>query len=207
MAQPVAMAVLADETPFFNADAEGTAAEETPREEDPNFLGMTATGQAMPTNGPAASPAHARPSISRGLVVGLSAGGLLLFSSLCMGMVFVISKMSGCDEKPLKNPGSLHIIEAKFSMPSKTITPPDRKFVLVKFERIDYKGPVRLSLKDLPERVNSTPKVLPAGATQGDIAFTVSLMTEFPPPTPIKVVLEGDGGVRAETTLELIIVP
>ena len=96
------------------------------------------------------------------------------------------------DDKPIKGgvSGSIEITKVRLSVP--TVTPGQRKFVQVFFKRIDYKGPVKVSLKNLPAYIDAKPTIIPEKKSEGEIAFWVSADPDLNPPltSTVRVILE-----------------
>ena len=97
----------------------------------------------------------------------------------------------------------MEITKAKFSMPKGTVEPGDRKFVLVWINRVDFKGPVTVTLEGLPDGVKSQQVVFPPNVDSDQISFSVSFGTE-PITKEIRVVAEcKEERARAEFPLTL----
>ena len=193
--------------PDAAADTEAPPDEPKPeRIEDPSFSAMTATGRDMSTGAAAATPVKRAKSLPVKLMLILGGGALAFFFALCLGLCYIGSFFGDPPEKKVTGSIRINNNATKFSMPDKKIRAGDTKRVIVFIERIDYKGPVRITLENLPAGVTAHTVLLPPNSDRDQISFTVSNWTE-PSTTPIKVVAESQKkGLRAEMTLELNIV-
>jgi hypothetical protein len=205
MAMPVAPdAIAANVVIAHPVGASAPATAPTPTtEEEPEFLGMTATGRDMSSPSTAAKPAT--PSAKRGfplkLVVGLVGGVLMLSLLSCACVVgFFFFK----DHKPQKT-GTLRITKTKWSTGDEQLIPGRHHHVLVWIERVDFQGPVTIWVKDLPPGVESTPLTLPPKVDSGQVKVTVSFGTE-PITKAVRVYAEcEEAGASAEMPMTLVV--
>ncbi|MSQ95362.1 MAG: serine/threonine protein kinase [Gemmataceae bacterium] len=179
MAMPVAPgAVVAGSVPIAQPILAMPIAPPAPPEVDgeASFMGMTATGRDMSTGAAAHDvPSHATPRqpIPRKVIV-ISAGVVLLLSLLsfaCLLWQFFPSN-------PDKKAGIVRISRAKWSMHDEKAIPGRPHHVLVWIERVDCKGPVIVTLKNLPPGVTSDTLTIPPRAKEGQIGFIVSFGTQ-----------------------------
>lgn len=162
---PMAHAVFADAPPPEPVSA------------DPSFLGMTASGRDVSTGATAAQPATPRPArqgVPLKIFVILGASVLLMSLASCICM---FSFWPGKTD-PIKKSGTLRITEAKWSTGDKKLIPGSHHHVLLKIQRVDFRAPVKVWLRDLPEGVESTPLTLPPSVETGQVKVTVSYGTE-----------------------------
>ncbi len=201
---PMAMPVgVSTQTPPAVADV--SVQTETGRGGDTAFLGMTATGRDMSSGSTAAAGRAAQPKkpfpVKLAVIVG--GGAFLLVAVVCLG-VCLLSYFYA--DTPKKTSGVLRIAKARYSMPDEKVRPGERKRVLVHIERVDFKGPVKVTLLDLPRGVTSSPFVIPESLNEGDVVFTVSFGTE-PITTQIRVYAECEAeGISTEMALPFVIV-
>jgi len=107
--------------------------------------------------------------------------GFVLLSVGCLGACFFFGP-----SRTTKN-ASIVIKDAKLSTPSQTVKPGDTKFVLIHIERVNFDGPVTISLENLPAGVEGKSKTIPANSSSADVSFTVSHGTD-PITTNIRIV-------------------
>jgi tRNA A-37 threonylcarbamoyl transferase component Bud32 len=204
VAVPSANVPMALPVPLANESGAQTAMMASPMPSVPPreaaFLGMSATGRDLPGASAPAPRRVARPAkpFPVKLVV-LLAGGSFVSMLLCAGLLFLL--FGGA---PPKKNGTLKITKAKFSIPEgKKAIPGEPHFVLVWIERVDFNGPVTVSLQDLPKGVNSGPLVFPPNKDSDQIKFIVSIGTD-PLVAPIRVVAECEAaGAKDEWPLTL----
>ncbi len=205
---PVAMAmpVLADgfatgDGAMAMAMAMPVAAAAPDQPEEPSFLEMTATGRDMSSGAKAAAavPLKGKPFPTKFVL--LVGGGALFFSMLlCLGLGLYYFSPG-----PKKTEGALKITKAKWSMPDGKAIPGRSQHVLVWIERVNCKGKVEVTLKDLPNGVTSRTLTLLPNEDRGQFGFTVSFGSG-PLTKDIKVVAECAGdGASAELPLTLVI--
>ena len=171
--------------------------------DEPAFLTMSASGRDMSTAATAAKPAAPQAKSGFPLRLVLILGGGVLFLSIlgCAGLLAFFFK-----EEPPKKTGAVLITKAKWSTGDEKLVPGKHHNVLVWIERIDFKGPVTVSL-DLPKGkgVASEPVVFPPNKDNGEVRVTVSIGTE-PFTVPIRVVAESEqAGARAEKEMTLTV--
>jgi hypothetical protein len=82
----------------------------------------------------------------------------------------------------------------------------EKKRVNVYIERVNFKGPVKVSLKNLPDGISSSPITIPPNKDTDPVFFIVDPHLDAPISAPITVVAEANG-LTAETTLELKAIP
>ena len=166
-----------------------------------SFGGTTATAPRTRRGGAKLSPV---------VKAGIAAGGalaLLLSLGCVVACVYGFFLRPSTDKTPINKDAAITITDAKFSKPDGLVRPGDRVKVLVWFKRTGFKGPVKISLRDVPKEVQlSGDGVAQPNDDTGEVAFTVSHLTR-PLAQDIRVVLENERvGVSAERTLELKIV-
>jgi serine/threonine-protein kinase len=196
----------------------------TPREEgrggakeNAAFLNMTASGRDM--SQPNASPNAVSPTRKQGdktqataatpkkplpvkPIVILGGGAFLFCSVLCLGACLFGFFWR---DRPKTSDGILRIAKAKWSMPDEKAIPGNRHHVLVWIERVHCKGPVKITLKDLPDGVTSTTSTIQPGGDSGQVGFVVSFDTD-PLTKEVKVVAECEAdGATAEIPMTLIV--
>lgn len=165
----------------------------TPAEETPVLPASSPT--------PSASP---KPKPKSGFpikLIAILAGAIFSIAALaCLGCLLM--SLLGSSKKK----GSIAITdETKFARHDKTAKP-GRNFILVFIRRTDFKGPVNVTLKDLPEGVTVEPKTIPANADRTDLAFTVSYgMPAKAYPIRLYVEYEPDN-ISAEMPLTLTVI-
>jgi len=175
---------------------------ETPPEPTPAFTGMSASGRDVSSASTAPQPSEPTPTRSPMKLLAMIGVGLVLTAILGVGACFIFWPPA----KPAKA-ASVTITEAKLSTPNKTVQPGDTKFVLVYIERVNFDGPVSISLHDLPPGVVAKSKVIPANNHSADVSFTVSFGTD-PIETKIRIVAECETeSARGELLLPFTIVP
>ncbi len=136
----------------------------------------------------------------------LAGGGILLLLSLCLGVWLANFLWRGGGNSGSKT-GSIEITEAKLSVPDGTLRHLDRKFVLVKFKRSGFRGPVIVKIKNLPDGITCEDKTLDEKDRQTDIALNVSALTKAPLEQTIRVIIESEReGVSAEAPLQIRVV-
>jgi serine/threonine-protein kinase len=200
MAIPVAAEAVVAGAPMAKPVDTSAESQETVFENMTAALPDKTTGGAPRPRSP--SPGMRIPKVA--LAVG--AGAFLLASTLCIGVCLIA--WSFIFPKPQKTENAaLRITEAKFSAPSQKLRPGESKFVLVKVERIDFKGPVTVSLHDLPDGVRSSPKVMPEARDMIDVPIIVAHGTEAIEKQTILIRAEYQKlGVSAEKTIQLTVV-
>jgi tRNA A-37 threonylcarbamoyl transferase component Bud32 len=174
---------------------------EPARAEDPAFLGMTATGRDMSSGATAATPRGPKPTkpIPSKLVVILTVA-CLVTTLLCLASCLYYYPRNN------KPQGEIIITKAKYSMPDQQLRPGQSKFVLVFIERVKFKGPVTITLLDLPDGVTSKPKTIPENANEIDVGITVRFVMD-PIVTNIRVHAECEAeGISTDKTIPLVIV-
>jgi tRNA A-37 threonylcarbamoyl transferase component Bud32 len=177
---------------------------EPAREQDPAFLGMTATGRDMSSGSTAAAGRAAEPKkpFPVKLAVILGGGAFLLSASLCLG-VCLLSYFPSDTMK--KSNCAIYIKKAMYSVPSQKLNPGESKFVNVYIERVNFKGPVKISLEDLPDGVTSKAQVMPESANEWYVGITVRFLID-PIITKIRVHAECEAeGISADRTIPLVI--
>jgi eukaryotic-like serine/threonine-protein kinase len=170
--------------------------------DEASFMGMSASGRDMSTAAAAARPATpvAKSGFPKRLLLILGGGVLFLSFLGCVGLLVWFFK----DGSP-KKPGSLRIVEAKWSTFDKKLVPGQPHHMLVSIERIDFQGPVTVALKDLPKGVVSDPVVFPPNKNNDQIRVTVSIGTQ-PLTAPIRVVAECEqAGAKTEKEMTLTV--
>ena len=96
---------------------------------------------------------------------------------------------------------------AEKQKPSEKLKPGDRKLVLVTLERVNFRGPVTISLEDLPSGVSGGSRMLPPNAQEGDVTITVAYGTD-PVTTKIRVHAECESeGAVGNLWIPLTILP
>ena len=170
---------------------------------DVAFSDMTASGRDVSTGASAATPAT--PTVSRGSTGKLAAmlgGGVLLLSLVsCLCVLGFFFYKDG----PSKKNGTLRITNAKWSTGDKKLIPGNHHHVLVWIERVDFKGPVKVRVKDLPAGVESDTLVLAPNVDSGQVKVTVSFGTE-PITKPVRVYADcEEAGAKAEFPLTLTV--
>jgi hypothetical protein len=92
-----------------------------------------------------------------------------------------------------------------YSVPSQKLKPGESKFVNVYIERVNFKGPVKISLEDLPDGVTSKAQVMPESANEWYVGITVRFLID-PTTTKIRVHAECEAeGISADRTIPLVI--
>jgi hypothetical protein len=90
-------------------------------------------------------------------------------------------------------------------VPSQKLKPGESKFVNVSIERVNFKGPVKISLEGLPDGVTSKAQVMPENANKGYVGITVRFLMD-PITTKIRVHAECEAeGISADLTIPLVI--
>ena len=200
---PMAMPVgVCAPTPPVAADV--AVQTEPAREEDPAFLGMTATGRDMSSGLTAAGGRAAQPNkpFPVKLAVILGGGAFLLGAAMCLG-VCLLSYFSSDATK--KSNAAINIKKAVYSVPSQKLKPGESKFVNVYIERVSFKGPVKISLEDLPDGVTSKAQVMPESANEWYVGITVRFLID-PITTKIRVHAECEAeSISADLTIPLVI--
>jgi serine/threonine protein kinase len=150
-----------------------------------SFLEMTATGRDFTSGAAAKSPRDPsqRSSFPLKLVLILGGGFFLVSAAVCLGAC-----LYGIFRPPDPPKGSIEITQTKYSKPSGMAEPGQNK-LLVWIKRVDFKGDVKITLKDLPDGVTSSETVISKNENQKEIPFTVSFGVT-PVTTQIKVVAE-----------------
>ena len=172
------------------------------------FLGMSASGRDMSTPASAATPAvpRARKLFTGRIILILGGAGFVLSLIACVG-IFAYLWFGN----PAPKKGTLLITATKFSMPDKkngktvpqVAIPGKHHTVHVFIERVDFKGPVNVMLKDLPAGVVCKPVTIPANTDRIEVPFTVSIGT-LPIVAPIRVFAECESaGATAEAPMKL----
>jgi tRNA A-37 threonylcarbamoyl transferase component Bud32 len=202
---PMAMPVgISTQTPPVAADVSVQTA--SAREGDTAFRGMTATGRDMSSGSTAAAGRAAQPKkpfpVKLAVIVG--GGAFLLSAVVCLG-VCLLSYFASDTTK--KSNAAINIKEAIYSVPSQKLKPGESKFVNVSIERVNFKGPVKISLEDLPDGVTSKAQVMPENANKGYVGITVRFLMD-PITTKIRVHAECEAeGISADLTIPLVIEP
>jgi serine/threonine protein kinase len=130
---------------------------------------------------------------------------ILAFCGVGVALVFAVSLWA-----LLRNPtptgptGSVQFVKVELS--SDLMRPGDRKFINVWIKRVDYKGPVTLSVKDSPSGVNIGKQVLHPSADTGYLSLTVSYGIE-PIQADLRVIAETNQGVATEQVLPITVSP
>jgi serine/threonine-protein kinase len=171
--------------------------------EDAAFLGMSATGRD-PATGKTPTP---RPKIETKsgfpikLIVILGGAAFGVGALACLACL-LMSWLS-----PAKKKGSIVITEeTKFSNPNKVAKPGTNR-VLVFIRRVDFAGPVTVTLKDLPDGVTVAPVTMPAKSDKVELAFTVSHGTPAKAyPIRLYVEYESDSSINNEIPLTLTVI-
>jgi hypothetical protein len=128
--------------------------------------------------------------------------GVLLFTLISCACVFSYF-FSG--DKPDKKTGVIRISEVRWSMGDKKAIPGSTHKVLVSIERVDCKGKITITLKDLPPGVNAGVVTLAPNAIKIEVPFTVSYGTD-PLTKEVKVYAECEAdGATAEMPMTLIV--
>jgi hypothetical protein len=175
--------------------------------EGPDFEAMTATGRDFSSGDKASEPpARAAKSAFPWKLIAAIAGGLAFLSLLgCTCTAGVIFFLMPRPDRPVKPGGTLRIVSAKWSMGDGKAVPGRRHEVLVRVERTEFKGPVKITLKDLPPGVATDTFTIPANTDRGAVQFTVSIGTE-PLVKDVRVCAESEeAGARAEFPLTLTV--
>ena len=187
----------------FTGSAIPTATPAPPMRADAEaFLGMSASGRDMSTPATAATPAVRKVKSASSGRIFMILGGAVFFLSLiaCVG---VFSFYFFGNPPPKKGTLLIDPDKTKFSMGNKIAIPGRHHRVLVHIKRIDFKGPVNVTLKDLPAGVMCSPVTIPANANEIEVPFTVSIGT-LPVVAPIRVLAECEAaGASAELPMTL----
>jgi hypothetical protein len=163
---------------------------------------MSATGRDVATGAAPRITKLSKPFPVK-LVVFLTSGAFVSLL-ICAGILFLL--FGG---KPEKVNGTLRIDanKTKWSMGDKKAKPGNRHNVLVFIERVDFKGPVTVYLRerDLPTGIFSAPVTIPVSTDRIELPFTVSIGTD-PVTKDVTLVAEcEEAGARAELPMTLIV--
>jgi tRNA A-37 threonylcarbamoyl transferase component Bud32 len=143
--------------------------------EQPEFLAMSATGRDSTTGKTPPAP-RPIPQPKRGfpitLIVTLGSAAFGVTALGCLGCLLMFWPSTE------KKKGSIVITnQTKFANPN-NVAKPGTNRVLVFIRRIDFNGPVTVTLKDLPDGVTVANATIPAKSDRIDLAFTVSHGTQ-----------------------------
>ncbi|MBI2807200.1 MAG: protein kinase [Planctomycetes bacterium] len=152
--------------------------------EDSAFLGMTASGREVSSAAAPPRPAIARKPVPVKAAVFAGMAAVLLSALTCAGAYFLMFPKT-----PEKKKGVVRITDAKWSMHDKEAVPGRPHAVLVWIDRVDCKGPVKVTLEGLPDGVKATPLLIQPNNKQGEIRFIVSFGTD-PLKQDVRVVAE-----------------
>ncbi len=172
--------------------------------DEPSFLEMTASGLDL-SSGPAAArpakPQAKKRPLPLKLLIGVVGSVVLisLLSCACLAGLFYFK------DTPVKKNGTLRITKAKWSTGDELLIPGQHHHVLVWIERVDFRGPVKIWVKDLPPGVQSDTLNLVANIDNGQVKVTVSHGTQ-PVTKAVKVYAECDeAGAWAEMPMTLVV--
>jgi tRNA A-37 threonylcarbamoyl transferase component Bud32 len=169
--------------------------------EDPSFLEMTATGRDLSSGAAARTPPAGKPRQAFPVKIVLFAGGaLLLIGLLGCGICLIRSWF----QQPTGIKGAIVITKAEYSVPSQKLQPAQRKFLNVYVERSNCKGPLTITLLDLPSGVRAEPATIRENSSEQYVPINVSDIK--PISTQIRVRVESEDGVIAEKTIPLVVV-
>lgn len=197
MALPVAEGAIA-EGEFPMAMAMPTQ----PREEEPSFLEMTATGRDLSTGKGAATPVARKNRAFPVKLALIGSAAALVALVVCLGGCFFFFFQT-----PKKPEGIIKITKAKWSMGDGKAIPGENHAVLVWVERVKCKGKITVTLKDLPDGVVvREPLTLLPGEEKGQFGFKVSYGTG-PLTKEVKLVAESESdNAFAELPMKLVII-
>ncbi len=175
--------------------------------EEPALLGMSPTGRdpaAGKTPSSSRPKPKAQPEATSGFpikliaILGGAAFGLAALG--CLGCLLMFWPAT------VKKKGSIVITEeTKFSNPM-NLAKPGRNNVLVFIRRVDFSGPVTVTLKDLPDGVAVEPRTITAKNDKIELPFVVSYGTP-PQVKPIRLIAECESdGISTEMPLTLTII-
>lgn len=171
--------------------------------QDPSFRGMTASGRDMSTGTAAARPVapQARKAFPIRLVV--IVGSVCLGLGLITCLICVLSSFVRDNTKKVN--GSIVITRAYYANPNNEAKPgTNRVFVFI--QRVDFSGPVKVTLRGLPEGVNVDPVVMPGNKDRVEVPFTVSFGTP-PQKKKIAVHVEAESlGISTEHEMMLTVI-
>ena len=171
-------------------------------EENPAFLGMTATGRDMSTGASAATPREPRGKPFPAKLMVMLGGGVLLFTLISFACAYAFFSIG---DTPDKKTGVIRISKVRWSMGDGEAIPGKTHKVLVWIERVDCKGKVTITLKDLPPGVTAEVKTLAPNVSSDQVGFTVSYETE-PLRKEVKVYAECEAdGAKAEMAMMLVV--
>jgi hypothetical protein len=169
-------------------------------ESEQSFLEMTATGRDLSSGAKAAVPREVKAAIPLKLL--MAVGGAvalltLLGLAVCIWSVFFTNGSK-------KSSGTLTITKAEVQ--AQKFVPGQRTFVNVFIERSNFRGPIKITLLDLPPNVSGETKTISEGTDKTWVGITANYEAK-PGRTPIRVHVEGVlEEISADFTLPLVIV-
>ncbi len=117
----------------------------------------------------------------------------------CLGLLLMFWR------GPVKKKGSIVITKVRFANP-KEESPPGQNRLFVFFDRVDFAGPVKVTLKDVPPGVQANELTIPANKKEGEYVFRVSYGTN-PQSAKVRLVVEYEpDAINAEMPLTLTII-
>jgi serine/threonine-protein kinase len=175
--------------------------------EEPLFIGMLATGRD-PATGKTPPPTRSskpkvKPEAKSGfpvkLIVILGGAAFGLAALGCVGCLLMFWF------NPAKKKGSIVITKVRFAN-AKEESPPGQNRLLLYIERVDFAGPIKVTLKDAPPGVQAAPLTIPANKKEDEFVFRVSYGTT-PQTAKVRLYFEFEpDGIFAEAPVELKIV-
>lgn len=168
-------------------------------EPEPAFTAASATGRDPTTGEMPAQPA-ARRGIPIKWIAILGGAGLGAASLACLACVLLSFISPGNNKKT----GSIVITKVRFANP-KEVSPPGPNRLLIYIDRVDFEGPVKATLEDLPPDVRCSELVIPAKGKEGTLVFRVSHGTT-PQTANVRLHLESESGAVTDMPITLKIV-